>query len=321
MKKIPVTILTGFLGAGKTTVLNHILEQFKEYENAVIENEFGEIAIDGDLVANSCDMLFEMDNGCLCCALNEEFYELLRKIIFGEKKPDRLWIEATGVADTTALIEMFKRKDIASRFDLYTVLCVVDATNIKQRIEEAIEVSRQIIASDTVLINKVDGLNKSEISVIEGIILNINPFAKVLSTGTGIVPKQLFDTKNTGVEKYPLKSSAVKYTANAHNITSVSYQTPHAFDLGRLQTIINASFLLYAHQIFRIKGIIRSPNNRTILIQAIGRNLESTDLGEWEGTAESKIVVIGLELKAKSIERLLKASIVKISKQIKISQP
>jgi G3E family GTPase len=172
MNKIPVTIFTGFLGAGKTTLLNHTLNQFKEYENAVIENEFGEIAIDGELVTNSCDMLFEMDNGCLCCALNDEFYSLLRKIVFGKKIPDRLWVEATGVADTTALIEMFKRKDIASRFELYTVVCIVDATNIKQRIEEAVEVSRQIIASDTVVINKTTGLSQGEISSIESIIYN-----------------------------------------------------------------------------------------------------------------------------------------------------
>lgn len=316
MEKIPVTIFTGFLGAGKTTVLNHVLNQFKGEENAVIENEFGEIAIDGDLVANSCEMLFELNNGCLCCALNEEFYELLRKIIFGEKTPDRLWVEATGIADTTALIEMFKRPDIASRFDLYTVLCVVDATNIKQRIEEAVEVSRQIIAADTVVINKTAGLSQDEINAIEEIILGVNQFAKVLSTETGIISKQLFENKQTHNEEHALANIPEKYTKNAHKINSVAYETPHSFDLDKLQTIIHASFLLYAHQIFRIKGIVRNLANRKILIQAIGRNIETTDLGEWDEQLESKVVVIGLELQAKSIERLLKASVEKVSEKV-----
>ncbi|MGB0521736.1 MAG: CobW family GTP-binding protein [Flammeovirgaceae bacterium] len=308
MKKIPVTIFTGFLGAGKTTILNQVLDHFSDQDNAVIENEFGEIAIDGNLVANSCQMLYELNNGCLCCALNDEFYELLRKIVFEGKRPDRLWVEATGVADTTALIEMFKRPDIASRFDLWTVVCVVDATNIKQRIEEAIEVSRQIIASDTVIINKVAGLSKAELDSIEELIYGVNQFAQVHSAEMGKVSKALFEGKSNHLEKFPLESPPT-YTSNAHKINSVSYQTVHAFDLFKLKTVLNASLLLYAHQIFRIKGIIRSEKNRKTLVQAIGRNIECTDLGEWDEQVESKLVVIGLDLQASSIERLLKNTV------------
>lgn len=319
MKKIPVTIFTGFLGAGKTTLLNQALDHFKAFENAVIENEFGEVAIDGDLVATSCDMLFEMDNGCLCCALNKEFYELLKQIVFGEKTPDRLWVEATGVADTTALIEMFKRPDIASRFDLYTVVCVVDATNVIERIEEAIEVSQQMIASDLVLINKVEGLSSDALHTMNALIAGINPFATILPVRKGEIPKHLFEGQRTTIELDQLENPPTNYTANAHKINSVSYQTAHGFDLLKLKTVLHASLLLYAHQIFRIKGIICSEEQRKVLVQAVGKNIELTDLGEWTTEVESKIVVIGLELKASSIARLLRNTEVKFLQNSNVS--
>lgn len=311
MNKIPVTIFTGFLGAGKTTILNQVLDNFKDQDNAVIENEFGEISIDGDLISNECNTVFELNKGCLCCAMNQEFYNLLRKIVFEQKTPDRLWVEATGVADTTALIDMFKRPDIASRFDLWTVVCVVDATNIEERIEQAVEVSRQIIASDTIVINKTTGLDVQAIKAIETRVQSINQFAHILSTETGEVPPSLFEGKSAHISQEPLPTPTPLTTTNAHKINSVSYQTPHAFHIAKVETVMNASLMLYAHQIFRIKAIVRSEENRKTLIQAIGKSIEVTDLGAWEGEQDSKIVVIGMGLQEKSIQRLFKNTVVK----------
>lgn len=83
---IAVTILTGFLGAGKTTLLNHLIQQHPEKRFAIIENEFGDIGIDNDLIVSKEEGLFEMSNGCICCTLNDALVETLAKLIRSEKK-------------------------------------------------------------------------------------------------------------------------------------------------------------------------------------------------------------------------------------------
>ena len=312
MNKIPVTIFTGFLGVGKTTLLNQTLKHFREEGNAVIENEFGEVAIDGDLVKGACQDLYELNDGCLCCGLNEEFYRLLKDIVSGKKKPKRLWVEATGVADTTALIAMFRREDIAAHFDLWRVLCIVDATNIRQRILEAVEVSRQIIASDTVIINKTTGMSDEEISSIKQLIRGVNEFARIEHTDTGELPMSLFEEKSNASKYFPLEAPQTRPVGNAHKINSVAYETDRCFDLLQLECVLGASLWMHANQIFRIKGIVRSKDGRKVLLQAIGRDIKLTTLGDWNEQDHSKVTVIGRGLQDGSIDRMLKRATRKV---------
>ncbi|MEM6768143.1 MAG: GTP-binding protein, partial [Bacteroidota bacterium] len=103
----PVTILTGFLGAGKTTFLNHILEQNTDTRYAIIENEFGEQGIDSELVIHQEETIVELNNGCLCCTLNDNLYDILNDLYKRRDEFDELIIEATGVADPTGLAQPF----------------------------------------------------------------------------------------------------------------------------------------------------------------------------------------------------------------------
>ncbi|TAH02356.1 MAG: hypothetical protein EAZ15_05425 [Sphingobacteriales bacterium] len=107
MKTIPVTIITGFLGSGKTTFLNQIISQNKNIKFAIIENEFGEINIDSDLVINTNEHIFELTNGCICCTLNGDLSVLLNKLVTGDYEFDHLIIETTGIADPTAVAAVF----------------------------------------------------------------------------------------------------------------------------------------------------------------------------------------------------------------------
>ena len=97
----PVTILTGFLGAGKTTFLNHLLKEKSDIRYAIIENEFGEQGIDGELVIHPDQTIVELNNGCLCCTLNDNLYEILNELFDRREEFDEIIIEATGVADPT----------------------------------------------------------------------------------------------------------------------------------------------------------------------------------------------------------------------------
>ena len=112
MNRIPVTILTGFLGAGKTTLLNHLIETHPDTKFAVIENEFGEIGIDNELVVGADDGIFEMSNGCICCTLNDELVETLAKLLNGAYKFDHLLIETTGIAEPDAVAAALDRKSV-----------------------------------------------------------------------------------------------------------------------------------------------------------------------------------------------------------------
>ena len=106
MKK-KTTILTGFLGAGKTTYLNHLIRSNPNIRYAIIENEFGEESIDGDLIIRSSDNIVELNNGCLCCSLNENLYDLLSDLHSRKDDFDELIIEATGIADPANIAEPF----------------------------------------------------------------------------------------------------------------------------------------------------------------------------------------------------------------------
>ncbi len=106
-KKIPVTIITGFLGAGKTTLLNNLITKHKDKKFAIIENEIGEIGIDGELIVGVDDNIFELSNGCICCSLNDEFQKVLSNLLDSKHEFNHLIIETTGIADPDSVIEPF----------------------------------------------------------------------------------------------------------------------------------------------------------------------------------------------------------------------
>ena len=105
--RTPVTIITGFLGAGKTTLLNQIIKSYSTKKFAVIENEFGEIGIDGSLIIGVDENIFELSNGCICCSLNSDFIRTIDQLMNSEYVFNHLLIETTGIADPLSIINAF----------------------------------------------------------------------------------------------------------------------------------------------------------------------------------------------------------------------
>lgn len=177
---IPVTIITGFLGSGKTTLLNNIVTSFPEKKFAIIENEFGEIGLDGSLIVSSFDSVFELSNGCICCSLNDDFYKTLSKLIDSKYKFTHLIVETTGIADPLSIVRLFlSGEEIQSSFIIDSVICVADASLFEELYEEMPEIRRQIAISDTVLINKTDLVHPQNIEDAKSIIQKLNPFALI----------------------------------------------------------------------------------------------------------------------------------------------
>lgn len=161
--KIPITVITGFLGSGKTTLVNYILNENHGKKIAVIENEFGEVGIDDALVMETREEIFEMNNGCVCCTVRGDLIRILNKLLKRKNKYDAIMIETTGLANPAPVIQtFFVDEDVREACILDAVLTVVDAKHVMQHLDEVKpdgvinEAIQQIAFADRILLNKLD---------------------------------------------------------------------------------------------------------------------------------------------------------------------
>ncbi len=187
--QIPVTILTGFLGAGKTTLLNHILTAKHGMRIAVIENEFGEVDVDSDLVETSSEEIFQMTNGCICCVVDvrTDLVRILQTLLARPEKFDHILVETSGLADPMPVAAtFFMDNDVARRLRLDGVVTLVDALHIESHLDDPQlqgmdnQAVDQIIAADRVVINKTDLVDLAGIRRLQQRMRAINQGAQIL---------------------------------------------------------------------------------------------------------------------------------------------
>ena len=181
--RIPVTVLTGFLGSGKTTLLNRILTESHGQRIAVIENEFGDIGVDQELVINAEEEIFEMNNGCICCTVRGDLVRILDGLMQRKGKFDVIIVETTGLADPAPVAQtFFIDENVGRRTKLDAVVTVADAKWLNDRLKDAPEAKNQIAFADVILLNKTDLVTPEELSEVEARIRGINPYAKLHRT-------------------------------------------------------------------------------------------------------------------------------------------
>ena len=179
-ERIPVTVLTGFLGSGKTTLLNRILTEQHGKRIAVIENEFGEIGVDHQLVIGAEEEIFETNNGCICCTVRGDLLRILGQLLKRRDRFDHLIVETTGMADPGPVAQTFFVDDeIGSQFALDGIITLVDARHIDLHLQDSDEAVAQIAFADVLLLNKIDLVSPTELQAIESRIRAINSVARL----------------------------------------------------------------------------------------------------------------------------------------------
>jgi G3E family GTPase len=181
-KLVPVTIITGFLGSGKTTLLNHILQNQQGIKTAVLVNEFGEIGIDNDLIVATGEDMVELNNGCICCTINEDLVNAVHKVLARSEQIDYLVVETTGVADPLPVALTFLGTELRDVTRLDSIITLVDAANFSIDLFNSEAAQSQITYGDIILLNKTDLVDEADVDLLEVRLRDMKEGARIIRT-------------------------------------------------------------------------------------------------------------------------------------------
>ena len=260
-KRIPATVVTGFLGSGKTTLINRILREEHGRKIAVIVNEFGEISIDGQLVIHDeLAQLVEFNNGCLCCTVRGDLVDTLSRLQARADTLDGILIETTGLADPAPVASTFFAVDeVKNGIRLDAFVTVVDAVNLELNLAQSNEAIEQVTFSDIILINKIDLVSSERLTEIEERVRRLNPMARILHTINAEV--SLSDILNVSafdlVQKLDVDPAFLNDHEHEHDpaIGSFVLEEPRPIDINRLMIWMSKMAENRGEDLYRTKGL------------------------------------------------------------------
>jgi cobalamin biosynthesis protein CobW len=342
MHKIPVTVISGFLGAGKTTLIRHLLKNNQGRRIAVLVNEFGEVGIDGDLL-RSCQVcddeespdsnIVELTNGCLCCTVQEEFYPTMQELLKRRDKIDCLLIETSGLALPKPLIQAFRWPAIRNSATVDGVVTVVDCHALAQGnlvgdldallaqrqsdpnlehetpIEELFE--DQLACADMVLLTKTDLVDVATLNKIKTWLQQeLQPGVKVVTSSQGEIDANLLLGFNAAVEDN-LDSRHAHHDHEAEHehdddINSVEITLDRAFEPEILTEQLKQ--LLQQQEIYRVKGFVNVPEkSMRLVLQGVGNRFDTFYDRPWtqDETRQTRLVLIGRNLDRDLVEKAI----------------
>ncbi len=342
MHKIPVTVITGFLGAGKTTLVRHLLQNNQNRRIAVLVNEFGEVGIDGELLkdcqiceeeTNPNANIIELNNGCLCCTVQEEFYPTMQQLLERRDSLDCMLIETSGLALPKPLVQAFRWPDIRNSATVDGVVTVVDCQALAKGTLvgdlDALEAQRQadpnlehetpieelfedqLACADLVLLTKTDLVQETELTKIKTwLSQELRPGVKVVSCHQGQINPDILLGFNAAVEDNletrPSHHDHEEEHDHDDDINSVQITLKQAYEPKKLVKTLTK--LVQDNEIYRIKGFVHVPDKpMRLVLQGVGDRFDSFYDRLWRNdeTKQTRLVFIGRALDQQIIQHEL----------------
>ena len=326
MRRVPATVITGFLGAGKTSLVRHLLAHADGRHLAVIVNEFGELGIDRELLLGCGDAeceesdLVELANGCLCCTVADDFLPTLTRLLDREQPPEHILIETSGLALPKPLVQAFAWPEIRTRTTVDGVLTVIDGAAVAAGLfapdPEAVNRQRaadpalthdnpleevftdQLACADLVILNKTDLIAPAVLPALRcSVEAQLRPGVKLVAAREGKVPLQVALGLAAAAENGLLSRPSVHELEDGHDhddfesfVVSAGAVEDGGDFFARLRATISS------HEVLRVKGFVDLPGrDRRQVVQAVGDRLQQHFDRPWHAgeTRETRLVVIG----------------------------
>jgi G3E family GTPase len=302
--RIPVTVLTGYLGSGKTTLLNRILSGNHGLRIAVIENEFGEVGIDHELVVGADEEIFEMNNGCLCCTVRGDLVRILNDLLQRTGRLDHIVIETTGLADPGPVVRtFFEEPSIRLKLRLDGVVTLVDARHIGEHWDSAPEVRPQAAFADLILLNKLDLVPTDTAEPIERMLRGANPNApirRVRFAETDIAELLRLGgyVLANGVDEPAFAASAHQNGHRHSDIASVGIEEECDLDVLKVDRWLGELLRTRSRDIYRSKGVLSIKGEpRRFVFQSVHSYFDGAAERYWSGEPRrNRMVFIGRHL-------------------------
>lgn len=309
IRKVPTTVITGFLGAGKTTLVNHVLDATQPMPIGIVVNEFGEVGIDGKMIVAEEEAIVEISNGCVCCTVRADLVTSVLALLarFGDRL-ERLIVETSGLADPAPVLQTFLADpDVRERVELESVVVVVDACHAQAQLSDDIA-REQIVFADRIVVNKADAATPAQIESLQATLRQLNPAAThELATHARIDVPVLLSTKTFSVDHLlTLEPDILDDGEHEHDtsIESFGFVIPGALDPLRFNRWANQLVQAQGLSLLRMKGVLNIDGETRRLHFHSVHMLMDTHFGKaWarDELRESRFVAIGRGLDAHAL--------------------
>lgn len=314
--RVPLVVVTGFLGAGKTTLIRDLLGRPEGADTLVIVNEFGEVGIDDALLKTGGDATVLMGNGCLCCTLRSDLQKTLVEVLAerarGELPPfQQIVLETSGLADPVPILQTLTAdRGLASQIHLQAVVTVIDAVLGARTLDEAPEARRQIAVADRLILTKVDLAGEDAAKSMEAELLALNPSAQIVRADNGRVAPHAILADNAQLTEpvYPARERG----RHASDVESFALRFDTPLDWIAVEQVLELLARLRGHDILRAKGLldIKGCKGPVVVHQVQHLTAKPVELESWPaGERASRLVFITRSIARRDIEMLLDISI------------
>lgn len=314
--RVPLVVVTGFLGAGKTTLIRSLLATPEGADTLVIVNEFGEVGIDDALLKTGGDATVLLGNGCLCCVLRSDLQKTLMEVLAerarGELPPfQQIILETSGLADPVPILQTLTAdRGLASQIHIQAVVTIIDAVLGASALDTAPEARRQAMVADRLIVTKVDLAGEDAAEALEARLAALNASARVVRASNGQVPPDAILADNAQLTEpvYPPR----EHGRHSDDVESFSVRFDKPLDWGAVEQVLELLARLRGHDILRAKGLldIKGCKGPVVVHQVQHLTAKPVELESWPGTDRvSRMVFITRNIARRDIETLLEIAV------------